>query len=154
MKNQQKQCNMKKQIPILIALALLTIGIISSCKKDPDPNNNGQNNDTIPTVIDGIHFGDTTGMIVTTYNTIMEFDEHWLPFVLDLDGDGTDDMKIETYYDGPLAIGEFQELTLHCLNGQMHTRIHGESVEKESYSHRDTTITTYNDWTQIIYSYT
>ena len=183
---------MKKQILTLIALTLVTIGIISSCKKDPVPNNNEQNNeqpsdtiprgnytipigndsipigndtipngndtipngnDTIPVVIEGIYFGDTTGMIVTTYNTIMGFDESWLPFVLDLDGDGTDDMKIETYYDGPLAIGEFQELTLHCLNGQMHTRIHGESVEKESYNHRDTTISTYNDWTQIIYNY-
>lgn len=155
---------MKKHIPFLIALALLSISLISSCKKDPVPNNDQNNdqptdtipngNDTIPVVIDGIHFGDTMGMIVTTYNTIMEFDEHWLPFILDLDGDGTDDIKIETYYDGPLAIGQFQELTLHCLNGKMHTSIHGESVEKESYSHRDTTTTTYNDWTQIIYNYT
>ena len=155
---------MKKHIPFLIALALLSISLISSCKKDPVPNNDQNNdqptdtipngNDTIPVVIDGIHFGDTMGMIVTTYDTIMGFDEHWLPFILDLDGDGTDDIKIETYYDGPLAIGKFQELTLHCLNGQMHTSIHGESVEKESYSHRDTTTTTYNDWTQIIYNYT
>ena len=155
---------MKKHIPFLIALALLSISLISSCKKDPVPNNDQNNdqptdtipngNDTIPVVIDGIHFGDTTGMIVTTYNTIMGFDEHWLPFILDLDGDGTDDIKIETYYDGPLAIGQFQELTLHCLNGQMQISIHGESVEKESFSHRDTTTTTYNDWTQIIYNYT
>ena len=49
---------MKKQIIIYGALTLLAIGIISSCKKDPDPNNNGQNNDTIPTVTDGIHFGE------------------------------------------------------------------------------------------------
>ncbi|MCR5038781.1 MAG: hypothetical protein K6A94_05540 [Bacteroidales bacterium] len=155
---------MKKHIPFLIALALLSISLISSCKKDPVPNNDQNNdqptdtipngNDTIPVVIDGIHFGDTMGMIVTTYNTIMRFDEHWLPFILDLDGDGTDDIKIETYYDGPLAIGQFQELTLHCLNGQMQISIHGESVEKESFSHRDTTTTTYNDWTQIIYNYT
>ena len=80
---------MKKQLSIMMALAVLAIGIISSCKKDPIPNNNEQNNeqpsdtipmgndtipngsDTIPVVTDGIRFGDTTGMIVTTYNTIM-----------------------------------------------------------------------------------
>lgn len=135
---------MKKQIPILIALAMITIGIISSCKKDPDPNNNGQNNDTIPTVTDGIHFGDTTGMIVTTYNTIMEFDENWHSFVLDLNGNGIDDIKIETIYDGPLAIGEFQTLTLYCLNRQ--TEILADSVIKESYSHSETIIDTTNDY--------
>ncbi|MBQ5454298.1 MAG: hypothetical protein IIT63_00595, partial [Prevotella sp.] len=114
---------MKKQLSIMIALAVLAIGIITSCKKDPIPNNNEQNNeqpsdtipsgndtipngndtipigndtipigndtipngnDTIPVVIDGIRFGDTTGMIVTTYNTIMEFDEGRNPIILDL----------------------------------------------------------------------
>ncbi len=101
-------------------------------------------------MIDGIRFGDTTGMKVTTYNTIMEFDDAWNPILLDLDGNGTNDIRIETYYDGPLAIGEFQELTLHCMDA----RIHGQTVEKESYSHRDTTITNYNGWTQIVYNYT
>jgi hypothetical protein len=190
MKNQQNQCNMKKQLSIMMALAVLAIGIITSCKKDPIPNNNEQNNeqpsdtipsgndtipngndtipigndtipigndtipngnDTIPVVIDGIRFGDTTGMKVTTYNTIMEFDDAWNPILLDLNNDGTNDIRIETYYDGPLAIGQFQELTLHCLSS---IKIHGESIEKESYSHRDTTITNYNGWTQIISNYT
>ena len=139
---------MKKHILLFSTLALLAVAIVSSCKKDPDPNNNSENND-------GIHFGDTTGMIVTTFNSIMEFGEHWRPIVIDLDGDGTNDIRIETYYDGPLAIGQFQELTLHCLNSPHSSiRIHGENAEKESYSHRDTTITNYNDWTQIIYNYT
>lgn len=160
---------MKKQLSIMMALAVLAIGIITSCKKDPIPNNNEQNNeqpsdtipsgndtipngnDTIPVVIDGIRFGDTTGMKVTTYNTIMEFDDAWNPILLDLNNDGTNDIRIETYYDGPLAIGQFQELTLHCLSS---IKIHGESIEKESYSHRDTTITNYNGWTQIVYNYT
>ena len=176
MKNQQNPCNMKKQLSIMIALAVLAIGIITSCKKDPIPNNNEQNNeqpsDTIPSgndtipngndtipigndtipngVIDGIRFGDTTGMIVNPYNTVMEYDESWIPILLDLDGNGTNDIRIETYYDGPLAIGQFQELTLHCINAQ----IHGQTVEKESYSHRDTTITSYNGWTQIVSNYT
>ena len=161
---------MKKRIIIYGALALLAICIISSCKKDPDPNNNGQNNelpsdtipngndtivppgnDTIPTVIDRIVFGDTTGMIVTTYNSIMGFDESWHPIILDLNGDGTDDIKIETYYDGPLAIGEFQTLTLYCLNNRI--RLLGDNTVKESYTHRDTIVEQYNDYTIITYSY-
>jgi len=160
---------MKKQTPILIMLAVLAIAIVSSCKKDPDPNNNNQNNeqptdtvpigndsipsgnDTIPIVTDGIRFGDTTGMIVTAYNTIMEYDENWNPFVLDLNGDGTDDIKIETYYDGPLAIGEFQTLTLYCLNNKI--SLLGDNTVKESYIHRDTIVEQYNDFTVITYSY-
>ena len=142
---------MKKQLSIMIALAVLAIGIITSCKKDPDPNNNGQNNDTIPTLTDRIVFGDTTGMIVTTYNTIMQYDD-WHPFVLDLNGGGIDDIKIETVYDGPLAIGEYQTLTLYCLND--HTELLGDSIVKESYSHRDTIKTTSGEWTTIIYNYT
>lgn len=147
---------MKKQLSIMMALAVLAMVIITSCKKDPIPDNNGQNNeqpsDTIPVVTDVVHFGDTTGMIVTTYNTIMEYDEHWHPFILDLDGDGTDNMKIETYYDGPLAIGEFQTLTLFCLND--HTELLGDSIVKESYSHRETTYDTIDDFIVITHAYT
>ena len=138
----------------MMALAVLAIGIITSCKKDPDPNSNGQNNasDTIPVVIDGIRFGDTTGMKITTYNTIMEYDDIWHPFVFDLNGGGVDDIKIETIYDGPLAIGEYQTLTLYCLND--HTELFGDNIEKEIYSHHDTTITTNSDWTIIVYNNT
>jgi hypothetical protein len=161
---------MKKQLSIMIALVVLAIGIITSCKKDPIPNNNEQNNeqpsdtipsgndsipngnDTIPIVIDGIRFGDTTGMIVTTYNTIMEFDEGRNPIILDLNDGGIDDIKIETYYDGPLAIGEFQTLTLHCLND--HTELLGDSIVKESYSHRETTYDTIDDYIVITHAYT
>ena len=161
---------MKKQLSIMMALAVLAIGIVTSCKKDPIPNNNEQNNeqpsdtipsgndsipngnDTIPIVIDGIRFGDTTGMIVTTYNTIMEFDEGRNPIILDLNDGGIDDIKIETYYDGPLAIGEFQTLTLHCLND--HTELLGDSIVKESYSHRETTYDTIDDYIVITHAYT
>ena len=146
---------MKKQLSIVMALAVLAIGIITSCKKDPDPNNNGQNNeqpsDPIPVVTDVIHLGDTTGMIVTSYDSTMKFDESWRPFILDLNEDGINDIRIETYYDGPLAIGEFQTLTLYCLND--HTELLGDSIVKESYSHRDTTTTVSGEWTTIINSY-
>lgn len=139
----------------MIALALLSISLISSCKKDPIPNNDQNNNqptDTIPAVTDVLYFGDSTGMIVTTYNSVMEFDDNSRPLLLDLNGDGADDIKIETIYDGPLAIGEYQTLTLYCLNSRI--ELLGDSIVKESYSHRDTTITTNNGWTTTTYGYT
>lgn len=136
---------MKKHIPLLIALLMIAM----ACQKDPDPNNNGQD----PAVTDKINFGDTLGMIVTSYDTIMEFDDNTKPLVLDLDGDGIDDIKIETVYDGPLAIGEFQTLSLYCLNENI--EMLGDSVISETYSHRDTTITTNNyGWTTKQYNYT
>lgn len=135
---------MKRQLSFMMALAVLAIGIITSCKKDPIPDNNEPS--------DTIHFGDTTGMIVTAYDSIMSFYESWLPFILDLDGNETDDIKIGTFYDGPLAIGEYQTLTLYCLNSKI--EILGDSVVKESYSHRDTIITTHDGWTTTSHEYT
>ena len=127
---------MKKHIPFLIALLMIAM----ACQKDPDPNNNGQDPST------------TDGMIVTIYDTIMEYDDNSKPFILDLNGDGTDDIKIETVYDGPLTIGNYQTLSLYCLNGSI--EVLGDSIVKETYSHRDTTITTNNGWTTTTYGYT
>ncbi|MBO6024990.1 MAG: hypothetical protein J6P83_09085 [Bacteroidales bacterium] len=141
---------MKKQILLFSVLTLLTISIVSSCKKDPNPSNNEQPTDTIPVVTTDLRFGDTTGMIVTHYDSIMEFDD-WHPFVLDLNGGGNDDIKIETVYDGPLAIGEFQKLTLYCLNG--HTELLADSIVKESYSHRETTYDTIDDFVVITHAF-
>lgn len=158
---------MKKNI--LFAFVLLLVASIASCKKDPAPSggNNGQpsdtivpsnndtivtpGNDTVPVLTDIIHFGDTTGMIVTIHDSIMEYDEMWSPFILDLDSDGTDDIKIETYYDGPLAVGETQTLTLFCLNQQI--EILADSIIKECYSHRSSTIDTLNEYVITAHSY-
>lgn len=136
---------MKKSL--LIVLALTAICLMPSCKKDPVPTNNGQEEpptDTIPGGNDKFYFGDTTNMIVTACDFIMEFDENNDPFLLDLNGDGIDDIKIETIFDGPLAIGPYQTLTLYCLN--QHTEILGDTVVKESYSHRETVTSEYNGW--------
>lgn len=135
---------MKKHIPLLIALLMIAM----ACQKDPDPNNNGQD----PAMTDKITFGDTLGMIVTSYDSIMRYDEGWLPFILDLNDDGRNDIKIETVYDGPLAIGEFQTLSLYCINENI--EILGDSVISETCSHRDTTITVNNGWTEYTYGYT
>lgn len=131
---------MKKHILLFSTLALMVIAIISACKKDPDPNNNEPSSDTI-------YFGDTTGMIVTTHNAIMEFDDNNKPLMIDLDGNGTHDIKIETCYDGPMSIGEYQTLTLHCLHN--HTELLGDSIVKVSYSHRESVISQYGDLTLL-----
>ena len=146
---------MKKTL--LFALALAAICIMPSCKKDPAPNNNGQGeqptdtipmgNDTIPDVpvaTDKFFFGDATNMIVTTYDTIMEFDDNNRPFILDLNNDGFDDIKIVTNYDGPMDIGEHQTLTLYCLH--QYIEILADTVVKESYSHRETSTSENNGW--------
>lgn len=146
---------MKKTL--LFALALAAICIMPSCKKDPAPNNNGQGeqptdtipmgNDTIPDVpvaTDKFFFGDATNMIVTTYDTIMEFDDNNRPFILDLNNDGFDDIKIATNYDGPMDIGEHQTLTLYCLH--QYIEILADTVVKESYSHRETSTSENNGW--------
>lgn len=146
---------MKKTL--LFALALATICIMPSCKKDPAPNNNGQGeqptdtipmgNDTIPDVpvaTDKFFFGDATNMIVTIYDTIMEFDDNNRPFILDLNNDGFDDIKIVTNYDGPMDIGEHQTLTLYCLH--QYIEILADTVVKESYSHRETSTSENNGW--------
>ena len=137
-----------------LLFTLAAICIMPSCKKDPAPNNNGQGeqptdtipigNDTIPVVTDKFFFGDATNMIVTLYDSIMEFDENGCPFIFDLNGDGIDDIKIETNYDGPMAIGEHQTLSLFCLN--QYTEILADTVAKESYSHRDTLTLENNGW--------
>ncbi len=153
---------MKKTL--LFALALAAICIMPSCKKDPAPNNNGQGeqptdtitngNDTIPDipiVTNKFYFGDTTGMTVTDYDSILNYDVMWRPFILDLNGDGIDDIKIATYFDGPMAIGKQQTLTLYCLNQQ--TEILADSIVKESFIHQETVITNNDDWIVTTHSY-
>ena len=126
---------MKRQIILISTLTFMAIAIVSSCKKDPIPNNNEPSSDTI-------HFGDTTGMIITTYDTIMEFDD-WHPFILDLNNDGINDIKIETVFDGPMMI-DHQTLTLYCLNN--YTKLLGEAIEKESYAYLDTIYNVVPNW--------
>ena len=148
---------MKKTL--LCAFILLIAICIFSCGKDPEPNNGNNEQptdtipnvndsipsvidtipsgiDTIPTVIDRIYFGDTTGMIVTGYDHTLAYNEMWNPIIIDLNNDGTDDIKIGTYFDGPMMIN-VQTLTLYCLTNKV--KLLGETVEKESYIHKRTT---------------
>lgn len=114
---------MKKTSFLLFVLFL--VGILTSCHKESAKT---------------ITFGDTKGMAISAYDSIMYYDDYWHPFLLDLDDDGIDDIKIQTDYSGPQAIGEYQKLTLYCLNQQ--TEIFADSVVKEIYKHYEPHIDT------------
>lgn len=116
-----------KKTPFLL-LAILLLGTVS-CHKEPAKV---------------IAFGATKGMAISAYDSIMEYDDSHHPFLLDLNENGINDIKIETYYDGPLEIGEYQTLTLYCLNQQ--TEILADSVVKEAYTHNETSIDTVNGY--------
>ena len=78
------------------------------------------------------HLQDTeqevSGMMVTVYDsTYIGLGE---TMKLDIDGDGEDDLKIRSYYDGP-HMESSQTLTLHCLNDE--TALRSEMLKKESY---------------------
>ena len=108
---------MKNTLPFL--LAILLMGLLVSCHKEPEKT---------------IVFGDTKGMLVEAYDTFIDLG--WTK-ELDVDADGTADLKLVSYYDGPHA--EYtQTLTLHCLNENIELR--GEMTEKTSYLYRDTIV--------------
>ena len=113
---------MKKTV--LFALALMAICVISSCKKDSKP-------------ADKIIFGDTEGMNVVNYDTIL----HMVGTLsMDLNQDGTDDLRLESRFEPSYEgqTNDAQILTLYCLNENI--ALFGETIENESYIHRDTFI--------------
>lgn len=109
--------DMKKTIPFLSTILLM--GLLVSCHKETEKN---------------IVFGDTKGMLVEAYDTFINLG--WTK-ELDIDADGTADLKLVSYYDGP-HMEYTQTLTLRCLNENIALR--GEMMEKTSYIHRDTIV--------------
>lgn len=121
---------MKKTL--LFALALVSICAIS-CKKDTKP-------------ADKIIFGNTEGMNVVNYDTILYMVG---TLSMDLDQDGTDDLRLESRFE-PTYEGQTNDaqiLTLHCLNENI--ALLGETVENESYIHRDTFISDEEEYTIV-----
>ena len=139
---------MKKQLTILIALMTLGAGIITSCQKDPDPNDNGQNNeqpsDTIPTMTDIIHFGDTTGMMVTIPDSTAFYSTYGLGYYsIDVNGGENEDLRLVTKDVGSAGLGHALVIELTCLNDRI--ALFGETINQERYSHTDSTIWYYVD---------
>ena len=113
---------MKKTL--LFALALSAVCIMPSCGKDPKP-------------ADKIIFGNTEGLTVVNYDTVL----HVVGSLsMDLDQDGTDDIKVESCQESSYEGQTFgsQILNLYCLNENI--ALFGETIEKESYIHCDTFI--------------
>ena len=118
---------------LLFALILTAICAMSSCKKDTKP-------------ADKIIFGNTEGMNVVNYDTIL----HMVGTLsMDLDQDGTDDLRLESRFE-PTYEGQTNDaqiLTLYCLNENI--ALFGETVENESYIHRDTFISDEEGYTIV-----
>ncbi len=119
---------MKKTL--VFALALAAVCIMPSCEKNPQPGEEPTTNQ--------ITFGNYEGMDVVNYDTIL----HMVGTLsMDLDQDGIDDLKVESRFEPSYEGQTFdsQILKLYCLNENI--ALFGETVENESYIHRDTFIT-------------
>ena len=113
-------------------LTLFLVGILTSCHKEPEKS---------------IAFGNTKGLNVTALNTNIGLGK---TLDLDIDDDGTTDLKLVSYYDGPLGGTKYQMLYLDCLNENV--AFLGEMMEKERYTHHDTTyLTDSNGHTTVLY---
>ena len=97
------------------------VAILASCHKEPEKS---------------IAFGNTKGMNVKALNTNIGLGE---TMDLDLNDDGSADLKLVSFYDGPQGGTKYQMLYLDCLNENV--AFLGEMMEKERYTHRDTTYT-------------
>lgn len=116
---------MKKHIPILIALSLIALGIISACTKD-----------TIKT--DTIVFGNATGMKITIPDSTTFHGAIGLSYYsIDVNEDGVEDLQLSTKLMGSAALGHGRVIELKCTNE--HIALYGEIIEQEKYSHIDST---------------
>lgn len=122
---------MKKTL--LFILALAAVCIMSSCNKERT----------------GITFGDYTGMIVTSYDTVSmqhtttDFSDQW-GYLVDLNGDGKNNIQLYTSVTNHgLSIS-----AIHCIDDD-ETQIICKEVEKKRYLHSDTTYWQTGDTTHV-----
>lgn len=114
-----------KRIISIICLALIVTCAIIACKKD---------NKTSSAPSDRITFGNTSGMNVVAYNTIINYSQS---VELDIDRDGENDVLLASDCDGPMMT-DYQTIYIQCLNENV--RILSEDVEENYYKHYDTVI--------------
>ena len=130
----------------LFALALAAICIMPSCTKEPDPNNgqNEQPTDTIPVTADCIHFGDSTGMIVTMPDSTSYIGNYGIGyFSIDVNNDGFEDAQLITQDVGSAGLGHANVITLKCMND--HIAWFGETIQQDLYYHADSSSWYYVD---------
>ena len=134
-------------------MVLLIVAAIVSCTKEPIPNggNNEQPTDTIPNgndtmavVTNGIHFGDTTGMIVTMPDSTSYIGNYGIGyFSIDANNDGVEDARLITQDVGSAGLGHANVLTLKSMND--HLAWYGETFQQELYFHADSSSWHYVD---------
>ena len=118
---------MKKTL--LFALALVAVCMMSSCNKERT----------------GITFGDYTGMIVTSYDTVSMLSTipgKWV-YLVDLNGDGKNNIRLYTDLSTAPATS-----AIHCIDDDL-TQIVCKKVEKQRYLHCDTTYRQTGDTTHV-----
>ena len=120
---------MKKTL--LFVLALAAVCVMPSCNKERT----------------GITFGDYTGMIVTSYDTVSihntpAFPDKWL-YLVDLNGDGKNNIRLYTDLSMTPATS-----AIHCIDDDL-TQIVCKEVEKIWYLHADTTYRQDGDTTHV-----
>jgi hypothetical protein len=100
---------------VLFAMALAAVCVMPSCNKERT----------------GITFGDYTGMIVTSYDTVSihntpAFPDKWL-YLVDLNGDGKNNIRLYTDLSMTPATS-----AIHCIDDDL-TQIVCKEVEKIWY---------------------
>lgn len=113
---------------LLFTLVLAATLSLTSCKKDPAHNK--------------VIFGNTSGMIVNTYDSIPYQSNNfgqWY-YSIDLDQNGTDDIQFFMEDIGSAGIGHKLVHTLKCLNGNV--ELLGETIIQNKYYHVDSTFHT------------
>ena len=116
---------------VLFAMALAVVCIMPSCKKERT----------------GITFGDYTGMIVTSYDTVsMQHtpNDRWF-YLLDLNGDGETNIRLYT------DLSTYGVSAIHCIDEDL-TQIICKEIEKTLYLHKDTTYWYDGDTTHVLIS--
>lgn len=116
---------------VLFAMALAVVCVMPSCNKERT----------------GITFGDYTGMIVTSYDTVSihntpAFPDKWL-YLVDLNGDGKNNIRLYTDLSMTPATS-----AIHCIDEDL-TQIVCKEVEKIWYLHADTTYRQDGDTTHV-----
>ena len=117
---------------VLFAMALAAVCIMPSCNKERT----------------GITFGDYTGMIVTSYDTVSmlhtsDFSDQW-SYLVDLNGDGKNNIRLYT----SVSANGLSVSAIDCLNDD-EIKIICKEVEKKLYLHSDTTYWQTGDTTHV-----
>jgi len=110
---------------LLFALALASICIMPSCKKDPTQNK--------------VVFGNGKGMTLTSYDSSFHLEQYnYLSWgnTIDLNGDGEFDIQFRSENIGSPAVGRDIVTELNCLNENV--TLLGDIINQEKYIQIDT----------------